>query len=184
MAYMSCPTVRELKKFEHEHPHHQSVEEAIHFFRFLTAAIGENRTTLSYVAFTAAARNQVTNNPLNTVFDAKRLIGRKFNDPTVQSDMKLWPFKVIPHPTDINKPMIVVSYKGEEKQFSAEEISSMVLSKMKDIAEAYLGSFVKNDVVTVPAYFNDSQRQATMIMEVITELELAQHSVISLNIQF
>ncbi|XP_047963354.1 heat shock cognate 70 kDa protein-like [Salvia hispanica] len=126
-----------------------------------------NRTTPSCVAFTEnerligeAAMNQVASAPTNTVFDAKRLIGRKFNDSMVKSDMKLWPFKVIPHPTD-NKPMIVVSYKGKEKRFSAEEISSMVLSKMKDIAEAYLGSSVKNAVVTVPAYFNDSQRRAT-----------------------
>ncbi|XP_047983489.1 heat shock cognate 70 kDa protein-like [Salvia hispanica] len=123
-----------------------------------------NRTTPSCVAFTDdeyligdAVKNQVS----NAVFDVKRLIGRKFNDPMVQSDMKQWPFKVIPHPTNNNKPMIVVTYKGEEKQYSAEEISSMVLSKMKGIAEAYLGSSVKNAVVTVPAYFNDSQRQAT-----------------------
>ncbi|XP_042064299.1 heat shock cognate 70 kDa protein-like [Salvia splendens] len=125
-----------------------------------------NRTTPSYVAFTDterlvgdAANNQAARNPINTVFDAKRLIGRKFSDPTVQSDMKLWPFKVIPDVAD--KPMIVVNYKGEEKQFSTEEISSMVLSKMKDISEAYLGSTVKDAVVTVPAYFNDSQRRAT-----------------------
>ncbi|KAK9098155.1 hypothetical protein Syun_025200 [Stephania yunnanensis] len=125
-----------------------------------------NRTTPSYVAFTDterligdAAKNQVAMNPSNTVFDAKRLIGRRFSDPTVQSDMKLWPFKVIPGPND--KPMIVVNYKGEEKRFSAEEISSMVLTKMKDIAEAYLGQTIRNAVITVPAYFNDSQRQAT-----------------------
>ncbi|CAN4090106.1 unnamed protein product [Withania somnifera] len=125
-----------------------------------------NRTTPSYVAFTDterligdAAKNQVAMNPTNTVFDAKRLIGRRFSDPSVQSDMKLWPFKVIPGPAD--KPMIVVNYKGEEKQFSAEEISSMVLIKMKEIAEAFLGTTIKNAVVTVPAYFNDSQRQAT-----------------------
>ncbi|XP_042030079.1 heat shock cognate 70 kDa protein-like [Salvia splendens] len=137
-----------------------------------------NRTTPSYVAFThneclvgEAAKNQVASAPTNTVFDAKRLIGRKFNDPTVQSDMKLWPFKVIPHPTN-NNPMIVVSYKGEEKQFSAEEISSMVLSKMKDIAEAYLGSSVTSAVVTVPAYFNDSQRQATMAAGTIAGLNV------------
>ncbi|XP_047983677.1 heat shock cognate 70 kDa protein-like [Salvia hispanica] len=126
-----------------------------------------NRTTPSYVAFTRterlvgnAAKDQVALNPTNTVFDAKRLIGRKFSDPMVTSDMKLWPFKVIPHP-NIDKPMIEVSYKGEKRQFSAEEISSMVLSKMKDVAEAYLGSSVKNVVITVPAYFNDSQRRAT-----------------------
>ena len=98
-------------------------------------------------------------NPTNTIFDAKRLIGRKFTDPVVQSDMKHWPFKVIAGPND--KPMIEVVYKGESKQFAAEEISSMVLIKMKEIAESYLGHEVKNAVITVPAYFNDSQRQAT-----------------------
>lgn len=125
-----------------------------------------NRTTPSYVAFTDterligdAAKNQVAMNPQNTVFDAKRLIGRRFSDPSVQADMKLWPFKVIPGPGD--KPLIVVTYKGEEKKFSPEEISSMVLTKMREIAEAFLGNSVKNAVVTVPAYFNDSQRQAT-----------------------
>ncbi|KAH9715892.1 Heat shock 70 kDa protein 5 [Citrus sinensis] len=125
-----------------------------------------NRTTPSYVAFTDterligdAAKNQVAMNPQNTVFDAKRLIGRRFSDPSVQSDMRHWPFKVASGPGD--KPMIAVTYKGEEKRFSPEEISSMVLTKMKEIAEAYLGHAVKNAVVTVPAYFNDSQRQAT-----------------------
>jgi L1 cell adhesion molecule like protein len=98
-------------------------------------------------------------NPQNTVFDAKRLIGRKFSDPSVQSDILHWPFKVVSGPGE--KPMIVVSYKNEEKQFSPEEISSMVLVKMKEVAEAFLGRTVKNAVVTVPAYFNDSQRQAT-----------------------
>ncbi|KAF3452933.1 hypothetical protein FNV43_RR03366 [Rhamnella rubrinervis] len=125
-----------------------------------------NRTTPSYVAFTDterligdAAKNQVAMNPQNTVFDAKRLIGRRFSDPSVQGDMRHWPFKVIPGPGD--KPMIVVTYKGEEKQFSAEEISSMVLVKMREVAEAFLGHPIKNAVITVPAYFNDSQRQAT-----------------------
>ncbi|XWS73113.1 hypothetical protein CRYUN_Cryun02cG0097400 [Craigia yunnanensis] len=125
-----------------------------------------NRTTPSYVAFIDtehligdAAKIQVTMNPKNTVFDAKRLIVRRFSDPYVQSDVKLWPFRVIPSPGD--KPMIVVHYKGEEKQFSAEEVSSMVLTKMKEVAEAFLGHPVKNAVVTVPAYFNDSQRQVT-----------------------
>jgi heat shock 70kDa protein 1/2/6/8 len=125
-----------------------------------------NRTTPSYVAFTEterligdAAKSQVSMNPENTVFDAKRLIGRKFHDASVQSDMKHWPFKVIAGPND--KPVIQVNYKGESKQFSAEEISSMVLVKMKETAEAYLGKKVKNAVITVPAYFNDSQRQAT-----------------------
>ncbi|KAB2618873.1 heat shock 70 kDa protein [Pyrus ussuriensis x Pyrus communis] len=136
-----------------------------------------NRTTPSYVAFTDterligdAAKNQVAMNPHNTVFDAKRLIGRKFSDPSVQSDMKLWPFKVIPGPGD--KPMIVVTYKGKQKTFSPEEISSMVLTKMREIAEAYLGQTVKNAVVTVPAYFNDSQRQATKDAGVISGLNV------------
>mmetsp|Transcript_10085 Transcript_10085/g.24475 ORF Transcript_10085/g.24475 Transcript_10085/m.24475 type:complete len:653 (-) Transcript_10085:204-2162(-) len=125
-----------------------------------------NRTTPSYVAFTEterligdAAKSQAAMNAHNTVFDAKRLIGRKFTDATVQSDMKHWPFSVVSGPG--GTPIIKVEYKGEEKTFKAEEISSMVLTKMKDIAEAYLGKEVKNAVVTVPAYFNDSQRQAT-----------------------
>jgi len=124
-----------------------------------------NRTTPSYVAFTEterligeAAKNQAAMNPKNTVFDAKRLIGREFKDPTVQSDIKLWPFKVVP---EGNKPMIEVEYQGQPKRFSAEEISSMVLTKMKQTAEAYLGETCKNAVITVPAYFNDQQRQAT-----------------------
>lgn len=124
-----------------------------------------NRTTPSYVAFTEterligeAAKNQAAMNPKNTVFDAKRLIGREFKDATVQSDIKLWPFKVV---AEGNKPMIEVDYQGQPKRFSAEEISSMVLVKMKQTAEAYLGETCKNAVVTVPAYFNDQQRQAT-----------------------
>nr|XP_053637125.1 heat shock cognate 71 kDa protein [Cherax quadricarinatus] len=124
-----------------------------------------NRTTPSYVAFTDAerligdaAKNQVAMNPNNTVFDAKRLIGRKFNDSTVQADMKHWPFMVI---NDGGKPKIQIEYKGEMKSFYPEEISSMVLIKMKETAEAYLGATVKDAVITVPAYFNDSQRQAT-----------------------
>ncbi|XBH74042.1 hypothetical protein VPH35_086496 [Triticum aestivum] len=136
-----------------------------------------NRTTPSYVAFTDserligdAAKNQVAMNPINTVFDAKRLIGRRFADAPVQSDIKMWPYKVIPGPAD--KPMIVVQYKGEDKQFSAEEISSMVLIKMREIAEAYLGVTIKNAVVTVPAYFNDSQRQATKDAGVIAGLNV------------
>ncbi|TQD85183.1 hypothetical protein C1H46_029271 [Malus baccata] len=136
-----------------------------------------NRTTPSYVAFTDAerligdaAKNQGAMNPINTVLDAKRLIGRRFSDPSVQRDMEHWPFKVISGPGD--KPMIVVTYKGEEKQFTAEEISSMVLFKMREIAEAYLGSSIKNAVVTVPAYFNDSQRQATKDAGVIAGLNV------------
>merc|ERR1712191_40526 len=124
-----------------------------------------NRTTPSYVAFTDserligdAAKNQVALNPINTVFDAKRLIGRRIDDSTVQADMKHWPFAVI---SDDSKPKIQANYKGETKNFFPEEISSMVLLKMKETAEAYLGKTVANAVVTVPAYFNDSQRQAT-----------------------
>lgn len=125
-----------------------------------------NRTTPSYVAFNDterligdAAKNQTAMNPLNTVFDAKRLIGRKFSDPAVQSDMKHWPFKIISGPGE--KPMIRVDFKGERKEFGAEEISSMVLVKMKETVESYLGDKVEHAVITVPAYFNDSQRQAT-----------------------
>lgn len=124
-----------------------------------------NRTTPSYVAFTDterligdAAKNQVALNPSNTIFDAKRLIGRKFTDDVVQRDLKLWPFSVVNH---ASKPKIQVQYLNETKTFSPEEISAMVLTKMKDTAEAYLGDKVTNAVITVPAYFNDSQRQAT-----------------------
>lgn len=124
------------------------------------------RTTPSYVAFSNdsrligdAAKNQAAINPENTVFDAKRMIGRKFTDTSVQNDMKHWPFNVVSGKDD--KPIIQVSFNNEEKQFSPEEISSMVLTKMKEIAEAYLGEKVKNAVITCPAYFNDSQRQAT-----------------------
>ncbi|VVA15508.1 PREDICTED: heat shock [Prunus dulcis] len=127
-----------------------------------------NRKTASYVAFTEtdetnlvgdAAFNQVVRNTPNSIFDTKRLIGRRFSDASVQSDIKLWPFKVIEGPGD--KPVIVVTHNGQEKQCSAEDISSMVLVKMRKIAETYLGSTVKNAVITVPAYFNDSQRRAT-----------------------
>ena len=125
-----------------------------------------NRTTPSYVAFTDserligdAAKNQTAMNPKNTVFDAKRLIGRKFSDPKVQEDIKGWSFKVVPGVAD--KPSIEADFKGETKRFEPEEISSMVLTKMKEIAEMYIGTDIKDAVVTVPAYFNDSQRQAT-----------------------
>ncbi|RZC63703.1 hypothetical protein C5167_025457 [Papaver somniferum] len=138
-----------------------------------------NRTTPSYVAFTDterligdAAKNQVAVNLVNTVFDAKRLIGRRVSDPSVQADMKLWPFKVIAGPC--KQPIITVTYEGEEKQFSAEEISSMVVIKMREIAEAYVGSSIKNAVVTVPAYFNVSQRQATMDAGVLAGLHVMQ----------
>lgn len=101
---------------------------------------------------------QVAMNPQNTVFDAKRLIGRKFDDEKIQADMKHWPFKVV---NDNSKPKIQVEFKGEKKVFAPEEISSMVLSKMREIADTYLGQKITDAVVTVPAYFNDSQRQAT-----------------------
>lgn len=124
-----------------------------------------NRTTPSYVSFSDSerligdgAKSQVAMNPVNTVFDAKRLIGRRFDDPSVQADMKHWSFNVV---CDGDKPKIQVEYKGETKKFFPEEISSMVLTKMKETAEAYLGKTITNAVITVPAYFNDSQRQAT-----------------------
>ncbi|OJJ89448.1 molecular chaperone Hsp70 [Aspergillus glaucus CBS 516.65] len=124
-----------------------------------------NRTTPSFVAFTDterligdAAKNQVAMNPHNTVFDAKRLIGRRYNDAEVQADMKHYPFKIV---DQAGKPVVEVEFKGENKQFTPEEISSMILVKMRETAEAYLGGTVNNAVVTVPAYFSDSQRQAT-----------------------
>uniref|UniRef100_A0A673TEG4 Heat shock protein family A (Hsp70) member 8 n=1 Tax=Suricata suricatta TaxID=37032 RepID=A0A673TEG4_SURSU len=124
-----------------------------------------NQTTPSYVAFPDterligdAAKNQVAMNPTNTVFDAKHLIGLRFDDAVVQSDMKLWPFMVV---NDAGRPKVQVEYKGEPKSFSPEEVSSMVLTKTKEIAEAYLGKPVTSAAVTVPAYFNDSQRRAT-----------------------
>ncbi|KEG08435.1 heat shock 70 kDa protein [Trypanosoma grayi] len=135
-----------------------------------------NRTTPSYVAFTDserlvgdAAKNQVAMNPTNTIFDAKRMIGRKYDDPDLQSDLKHWPFKVTVRD---GKPVIEVQYQGETKTFFPEEISAMVLGKMKEVAEAYLGEQVKKAVVTVPAYFNDSQRQATKDAGVIAGLEV------------
>lgn len=134
-----------------------------------------NRTTPSYVAFTDnerlvgdSAKNQSAMNPTNTIYDAKRLIGRKFSDPVVQEDMKLWPFKVVSDSTD--RPQIVVEYKKQEQKFYAEEISAMVLSEMKQVAEAYLGQEVRDAVITVPAYFNDSARQATKDAAVIAGL--------------
>ncbi|KAA6394193.1 MAG: putative Heat shock cognate 70 kDa protein [Streblomastix strix] len=125
-----------------------------------------NRITPSYVAFTDterllgdAAKSQVAMNPNNTVFDAKRMIGRKFSDQEVQFDRSLWPFKVVQKEGD--KPFIEVTFKGEVVQFSPEQISSMVLTKMKETAESFLGEKVVDAVVTVPAYFNDGQRSAT-----------------------
>ena len=125
------------------------------------------RTTPSYVAFTDterlvgdAAKNQITRNPTNTVFDAKRLIGRKYEEREVQEDIKLWPFKVVKDPKS-DRPQVVITYQKQEKKFFAEEISAMVLQKLKKTAEDFLGKDVKDAIVTVPAYFNDSQRQAT-----------------------
>ncbi|KAH3672769.1 hypothetical protein WICMUC_004175 [Wickerhamomyces mucosus] len=124
-----------------------------------------NRVTPSFVAFTSeerligdAAKNQAALNPKNTVFDAKRLIGRRFDEDSVQKDIKTWPFKVV---EKNEAPIIEVEYLGEQKQFSPQEISSMVLTKMKEIAEAKIGQKVEKAVITVPAYFNDAQRQAT-----------------------
>lgn len=125
-----------------------------------------HRTTPSYVAFNKTERLigehamfQAALNAQNTIFDTKRLIGRKFADTTVQEDMKHWPFKVVAGSN--NCPMIEVEFKGEKKSFRAEEISAMLLTKMKSIAETYLGKKVKNAVITVPAFFNDGQRQST-----------------------
>ncbi|KAI4717255.1 heat shock protein 70 [Aureobasidium sp. EXF-10727] len=122
-------------------------------------------TTPSFVSFTAeerligeAAKNQAAMNPANTVFDVKRLIGRRFDDPTVKKDIESWPFKIV---DNAGSPMVQVEYLGETKTFSPQEISSMVLLKMKEVAETKLGKKVAKAVVTVPAYFNDNQRQAT-----------------------
>jgi L1 cell adhesion molecule like protein len=134
------------------------------------------RITPSYVAFNdnerligEEAKNQVSRNPKNTIFDVKRLIGRKFNDPTVQSDMKHWPFKVI---NDNGKPIIKIEYKKQIKLFTPEQISSMILTKMKQIAEDYLGEKVSQAVITVPSLFNHSQRQATKDAATIAGLKV------------
>jgi len=136
-----------------------------------------NRTTPSYVAFNDeerligdSAKNQVAANPQNTVFDAKRLIGRQFQDKEVQSDMKQFPFQVVSGRN--GKPEIAVEYKGERKQFLPEEVSSMVLIKMKETAEAYLGQKVTDAVITVPAYFNDQQRNCTKDAGIIAGLNV------------
>lgn len=136
-----------------------------------------DRTTPSWVAFTdterlvgQAAKNQAGSNAENTVYDSKRLIGRSFDDPAVQGDIKHWPFKLRKGPN--NKPLICVTYKDEEKDFTPEEISAMVLSSMKETAEAYLGYPIKKAVVTVPAYFNDAQRRATKDAGIIAGLNI------------
>jgi len=133
-----------------------------------------NRITPSYVAFSdserligEAAKNQAAINPENTVFDIKRLVGRRFDDATVQRDMKLMPYKIV---NKGGKPYVEVRFKGENKVYSPEEISAMILTKMKETAEAYLGRKVSHAVVTVPAYFNDAQRQATKDAGVISGL--------------
>nr|QWV59535.1 heat shock protein 70-1 [Lasioderma serricorne] len=135
-----------------------------------------NRTTPSYVAFTDVerligdpAKGQVAMNPSNTIYDAKRLIGRKFSDPVVQQDIKQWPFEVI---NDRDKPKIKVRYKGETKTFFPEEVSAMLLGKLKECAAAFLGGQVTRAVITVPAYFNDSQRQATKDAGTIAGLDV------------
>ena len=124
-----------------------------------------NRTTPSYVAFTEterligeSAKNQASMNPKNTIFDSKRLIGRDYTDPSVQSDINLLTYSVV---NDCNKPVISVEYKNQEKKIKPEEIASMILTKMKLTAESYLGEKITDAVITVPAYFNDSQRQST-----------------------
>ena len=125
-----------------------------------------NRITPSYVAFMDngerlvgdAAKNQATINPENTVFDVKRLIGRNFSDKSVQADKKLVPYKIV---SNENKPMVEVDIEGKPQRFAPEEVSAMILQKMKSTAETFLGKEIKNAVVTVPAYFNDAQRQAT-----------------------
>lgn len=124
-----------------------------------------NRTMPSYVSFTPeerlvgeAAKSSATTNPFNTVYDAKRLIGQKYSDPTTQKDIKNFAYNVVDKD---DKPLIKVEYKNEFKTFAPEEISAMVISKLKETAEAFLGETVTDAVITVPAYFNDSQRQAT-----------------------
>ncbi len=136
-----------------------------------------NRTTPSYVAFTDnerligdSAKNQSSSNSKNTIYDAKRLIGKKFSDPIIKNEINNFPFEVKADEND--KPKFVVNYKEEEKEFHPEEISSMILTKMKEIAESYIGEDIKDAVITVPAYFNDSQRQATKDAGVIAGLNV------------
>jgi heat shock protein 5 len=137
-----------------------------------------NRITPSYVAWASengerlvgdAAKNQATINPENTVFDVKRLIGRKFTDKTVQADKKLFPFEIV---NKKGKPFVEVAINGERKAFAPEEVSSMILQKMRSTAESFLDKEIKNAVVTVPAYFNDAQRQATKDAGTISGLKV------------
>ena len=134
------------------------------------------RTTPSYVAFTESdrligdgAKNQASRNPKNTVYDVKRIIGRRFNDQIVQDEMKTLPYKII---NKDQKPSIQVEYENQTKEYAPEQISAMVLEHMKNIAESYLGEKVENAVVTVPAYFNDQQRQATKDAGAICKLNI------------
>ena len=137
-----------------------------------------NRTTPSWVSFSQdgerligdSAKSNASSNPKNTIFDSKRLIGRKFTDPVVQTEMKTFPFKVVEHSS--GNCAINVEYNGEQKSFTSEEISAMVLTKMKEVAEAYLGDKVTDAVITVPAYFNDAQRQSTKDAGVIAGLNV------------
>ena len=135
-----------------------------------------NRTTPSYVSFTEserlvgdAAKSSASSNPTNTIYDAKRLIGREFNDPLLQSEMKSLSYSVV---NDSGKPKIRVDYMKEEKKFTAEEISAMILGEMKNVASAFIGEDIVDAVVTVPAYFNDAQRQATKDAGVIAGLNV------------
>ena len=136
-----------------------------------------NRTTPSWVSFGDeerlvgdSAKSTSTQNPTNTIYDIKRFMGRKFNDPIVQEEMKRVPYKVVR--SDGDRVKVEVTYKGEVKQFSPEEISAMILSNMKETAESFLGEKVTKAVVTVPAYFNDAQRQATKDAGAIAGLEI------------
>merc|ERR1712232_468920 len=135
-----------------------------------------NRITPSYVAFSEnerligeAAKNQATVNPSQTIFDVKRLIGRRFNDPTVQKDRKLLPYEIVDRD---GKPMVSVKFQRKDRSMAVEEVSSIVLTKMKEIAENYLGQEVRHAVITVPAYFNDAQRQATKDAGIIAGLNV------------
>ena len=137
-----------------------------------------DRTTPSIIAFTKddevlvgqSAKRQAVTNPDNTLYGVKRLIGRKFDDTVVQSDKKLWPFEV--SRGDGNRPVMEADFKGTREKFFPEQISAMVLEKMKTTAEAFVGSPIKKAVITVPAYFNDAQRQATKDAGAIAGLEV------------
>jgi len=137
-----------------------------------------NRTTPSWVAFSKegerligdAAKSQASSNTENTIFDAKRLMGRKFTESIVQEEIKTFPFKVVSH--NSGSCGIQIEFKGEKKTFTPEEVSAMILTKMKEIAESYLGHKVTDAVITVPAYFNDAQRQSTKDAGIIAGLNV------------